>query len=364
MGRRCLGGGAHNGPNKCDLGWLLAYLVELPHILPPVRSLALSLATLVLLGSAAFADVEVKEQAGLVRVEIDGKLFTEYHFTGARRPYLYPIIGPTGAGMTRNWPLKEGVPGEETDHPHHTGLWFGHRSVNGAGFWENSGKPGTPLGQIVHESFAEVKGGKDMGVIRAKNKWVLDDGGGVVCTDERTIRIQPTKGGQLLDFEITITAGEKEVVFGDDKDGTMAIRLAETMRVQRAKAKGEKTAPPGEGHIVTSEGKKDGDAWGTKAAWVDCFGPVEGKTVGVAMFDHPGNPRYPTWWHVRTYGLFAANPFGQAQFEKLANKEAGAFKIEAGQSATFRYRFVFHEGDAEQAKVAEHYREYTAAKVK
>ncbi|MGB8168267.1 MAG: PmoA family protein [Chthoniobacteraceae bacterium] len=318
------------------------------------------LLALVAFTAAAFAEVKVTEQSDLVRVEIDGQLFTEYHFTGARRPYLYPVIGPTGAGMTRNWPLKEGVPGEETDHPHHKGLWFGHRSVNGVGFWEDSGKPGTKLGQMVHDGFLEVKGGKDEGVIRAKNKWVLDDGGEVLATDERTMRFHPVKDGRLLDFEITIKAGDKEVVFGDDKDGTMAIRVAETMRVEKGKAKGEKTAAKGEGHIVTSEGKKDGDAWGTKAAWCDYYGPVEGKTVGVAMFDNPANPRFPTWWHVRTYGLFAANPFGQAQFEKLADKEAGAFKIAPGQSATFRYRFYFHEGDAEQAKVAEHYRDYTA----
>jgi hypothetical protein len=265
--------------------------------------------------------------------------------------------------MTRNWPLKEGVAGEENDHPHHKGLWFGHRSVNGAGFWEDSAKPGTKLGQIVHDGFLEVKGGKEDGVIRAKNKWVLDDGGEVVCTDERTIGIHQMKEGRALDFNITITAGEKEVVFGDDKDGVMAIRLAETMRVQRSKPKGEKTAPAGEGHILTSTGKKDGEAWGTRADWVDCYGPVEGKTVGVAMFDHPGNPRHPTWWHVRTYGLFAANAFGQAQFEKLPDKEAGAFKIAPGKSVTFRYRFYFHEGDPEQAKVADQYRDY-AAKVK
>ena len=305
----------------------------------------------------------MKQEAGKVRVEIDGKLFTEYHFADGRRPYLYPIIGPTGAGMTRNFPMKTGVAGEETDHPHHTGLWFGHRHVNGAGFWENSAKPGTKLGLIKHDGFLEVKGGKDVGVIRAKNNWVLEDGGELVCTDVRTIRVHGGKDGRVLDFDITLTAGEKEVVFGDDKDGVMAIRVAEGMRVQRAKAKGEKVAPAGEGHILTSEGKKDAEAWGTKAAWCDCYGPVEGKVVGVAIFDHPKNPRHPTWWHVRTYGLFAANPFGQAQFEKLPNKAAGEYKIAPGQSATFRYRFYFHEGTPEEAKVAERYRDY-AAKVK
>jgi hypothetical protein len=257
--------------------------------------------------------------------------------------------------------MKEGVPGEESDHPHHMGLWFGHRHVSGAGFWENSAKPGTKLGQIVHDGFVKVQGGKDEGVITAKNKWVLDEGGEVICTDRRTITVRPVKEGRLLDFDITITAGAKEVVFGDDKDGAMAIRVPESMRVQRGKAKGEKTAPPGEGHIVASNGKRDAEAWGTRAEWCDYFGPVEGKTAGVAIFDHPKNPRHPTWWHVRTYGLFAANAFGQAQFEKLPDKKAGDFKIEPGKSVTFRYRFYFHAGDTEEAKVADQYRVYTTS---
>ncbi len=322
----------------------------------------LTFASSLALASIASAEVKLTEKPDHVRVEIDGQLFTEYHFTGARRPYLYPIIGPTGAGMTRNWPMKEGVPGEETDHVHHKGLWYGHRHVNGAGFWEDTAKPGVKLGQIVHEKFLEVKGGEKDGVIRARNKWVLDEGGEIICYDERTIRIHGAGTGRMLDFDITITAGGKDVVFGDDKDGAMAIRVAETMRVEKRKVKGEKKVPVGEGHILNSKGDRDGEAWGKRAEWCDYYGPVKGKTVGVAIFDHPRNPRHPTWWHVRSYGLFAANPFGKAQFENLPDKTAGEYTIAAGKSATFRYRFYFHEGDPEQAKVAARYSEYVAGK--
>src|SRR5262245_2264336 len=87
----------------------------------------------------AAGGVKLTQESDKVRVEIDGKLFTEYHFTGARRPYMYPVIGPTGIGMTRNWPLKDNVASEERDHPHHKGLWYGHRHDNGAGFWEDTG---------------------------------------------------------------------------------------------------------------------------------------------------------------------------------------------------------------------------------
>jgi hypothetical protein len=265
--------------------------------------------------------------------------------------------------MTRHWPLEDDIATEERDHPHHKGLWYGHRVVNGADFWgEAAGaKAGTVLGQTIHDDFLEVKSGEEQGVLRARNKWVLDASGELVCTDVRTLTFHKGTDGPLIDFDITITAGDKEVVFGDDKDGAMSIRVPESMRVEKAKAKGEKTPQPGDGHIVTSAGQKDVPAWGTRADWCDYYGPDEGKTAGVAIFDHPANPRHPTWWHVRGYGLFAANPFGQAQFEKLDDKSAGEFKIAPGQSVTFRYRFYFHAGDTDQAKVADHYRDYAGA---
>jgi hypothetical protein len=129
----------------------------------------------------------------------------------------------------------------------------------------------------------------------------------------------------------------------------MAVRLAETMRVK---------GKVGHGHIVNSAGVRDGDTWGKRADWCDCYGPVDGKTVGIAIFDHPENPRHPTTWHVRDYGLFAANPFGLHDFEKLSNKAAGDMVVPAGKTVTFRYRFYLHEGDDQQAKVAAKYADY------
>lgn len=130
----------------------------------------------------------------------------------------------------------------------------------------------------------------------------------------------------------------------------MAIRLAPTMRL-----KGE----VGQGHIVNSEGVRDGATWGKRAAWCDYYGPVEGQVVGVAIFDHPSNPRHPTWWHVRDYGLYAANPFGIHDFEKK-ERGAGNLTIPAGESVTFKWRFYFHRGNEIEGKVAEHFRQYAS----
>jgi hypothetical protein len=143
------------------------------------------------------------------------------------------------------------------------------------------------------------------------------------------------------------------------------------MRVLPPVKRGEKPQP-GQGHIVLSTGERDDGVsavaakearreavtWGKRSAWCDYHGPVDGKTVGLAIMDHPANPRHPTWWHVRDYGLFAANPFGKHDFERLNDKTAGDFKIPAGKSATFRYRVVIHEGDTQSAGIAALYDKY------
>jgi hypothetical protein len=301
------------------------------------------------LRAAADAGVQITQLPDRLRVELNGKLFTEYFFTNVPRPYFYPLIGPGELALTRDWPMKN-TPGEEHDHPHHRSLWFAHGAVNGHDFWSEA----KDFGRIDHVAFLEVKSGPAQGVIRSSNNWVLPDSA-LVCSDERTMRIYSPQdpNERMFDFEITLYASHGDVTFGDTKEGAMAVRLAESMRLKTS---------PGQAHIVTSAGDRDGATWGKRADWCDYSGPVNGKLVGVAIFDHPQNPRHPTWWHVRDYGLFAANPFGKHDFEKLHDASAGNFAIPAGQSATFRYRFLLHAGDERPAKVAQQYADYSKAK--
>lgn len=324
---------------------------------------------LVALGVTAFSTaslvaadgVKLTELGGKVRVEINGGHFTDYCFQGAPHVYFYPLIGPGGAPMTRHWPMKE-VEGEEKDHPHHRSLWYSHGAVNGVDFWAETPKSG----KIVHDKFLEVKGGEDSGVIRSANKWIAPDGS-VTMTDERTFRVYARPNSErLFDFEVTLQAGDKDIVLGDTKEGSMAIRVNESMRGVMPRGKGEKGVKVGKGRIamstgVTSSGNGDEKAWGKRAEWCDYSGPVDGRTVGIAIFDHPANPKHPTWWHVREYGLFAANPFGVHDFEKQP-KGAGDITIPAGKSLTFKYRFYLHEGDEAAGKVAELYKDYVAGK--
>ena len=289
--------------------------------------------------------VHITQLPDRLRVDIDGALFTQYFFKDVARPYCYPVIGPGGAPLTRNWPMQD-APNESHDHPHHRSLWFAIGGINGQDFWSEQKN----FGKTVHQAFTEIRSGRRVGIIKEHNNWVAADGK-VVCTDNRTLRIYEPKDSaeRVMDFEVTLHASQGPLTFNDTKEGMMAMRLAPTLRLK---------GKVGQGHIVTSAGVRDGGTWGTRADWCDYYGPVAGKTVGIAIFDNPHNPRHPTWWHVRDYGLFAANPFGEHDFEHLPNKHAGDLVLPAGQSLTFRYRFYFHEGDTQQAKVAEHYQQY------
>src|SRR5258706_156910 len=240
--------------------------------------------------------VQITQRDERLEIDLNGKRFTEYFFKNVPRPYYYPVMGPGELPITRDWPMKNS-PDEEHDHPHHRSLWFAHGSVNGIDFWSEAKN----FGKIVHESFSQIQSGSKVGVIKSKNNW-MSPTGTRVCSDERTVRIyEPAADdSRILDFEITIKATDGDVVFGDTKEGTMACRLAETMRLK---------GKTGHGHIVNSGGVRDDEAWGKRAEWCDYFGPVDGQTVRVAIFDHPDNPRHPNWWHVRDYGLFAANSF-------------------------------------------------------
>jgi len=290
--------------------------------------------------------VAVFETNNVIRVELNGALFTQYNFREVSRPFLFPVLDPAGQHLTRRWP-QEDPGGEDRDHPHHRGVWWAHGDVNGVDFWSES----KDAGRTVHQSFAELKSGRDTGLITSRNQWIARDGK-IIASDERTLRFHAVKGPErVVDFSITIFASHGDLILGDTKEGTMAIRLAETMRLKQPKG------APGAGHIENAEGVTDDATWGKRAAWVDYTGPVQGQTMGVAIFDRPENPRFPTWWHVRDYGLFAANPFGVHDFEKK-EKGAGNLKIPAGQSVTFHYRFYFHPGDTASAKLPAQYAEW------
>lgn len=332
------------------------------------RILALVLAGLALscglLPAASAQEVRLTRLADRVRVEIRGELFTEYVFgDGASRSYCYPILAPDGMPLTRNSPMKK-VEGEEEDHPWQKSLWFAHAYVNGIDFWNEAGgdlaRSPKEKGHTRQDDAMEMTSGPT-GILRVRNRWLGPDEK-LVCTDERILKFKAGPDGRFLDFEITIFAlPDQPLLFGDNKDGTMATRVAQWMTMPH-KVRGQEVG--GKGDIVTSTGFRGNDAWGKRADWCDYHAEKDGKIYGIAIFDHPQNLRHPTWWMARNYGLFGANPFGWHDYEpEFANEpHKGDHTIPAGGSLTLRYRFYFHTGDEKAAKLAERYAEYAAGK--
>jgi hypothetical protein len=301
-------------------------------------------------GSSAKA-VDLKETKDAVEVTIDSKPFTTYHFTTPKltttqihRPYFFPVLGPDGAEMTRPWPMVADVPASIVkDHPHHTGLWIAYGEVGGVDNWSASDKAGWQ----IHRSFDTLAGGPVVGTLRETLDWT-SAAREPNMAEVRTVRFYRLPASvRIMDFEVTFRAKYGKVDFGDTKEGGP---MASRMRQEFVSEKG------GAGRLVNAQGLVGAALWGKKSEWVDCSGPVDGKTFGYAIFDTPGNFRYPTRWHSRPYGLHTANSFGQAAFEKSAGK--GDYVLEAGKDLTFRWRFYFHTGDEKDGQVAARYADY------
>lgn len=276
-----------------------------------------------------------------VTIEVDGAPFAKYVTKSGKKPIVWPIIGPTGKEMTRGYPMRDAIESEASDHVHHRSLWFSHGDVNGVSFWDEERRSGS----IVHREFLRVSGGAEA-IVATRNEW-LDDEDDLVCSDVRVLTFGAAEDRRWIDFDITIHATAGEVKFGDTKEGAFGVRVPGTMKVDAKLG----------GHIVNSVEATDKDTWGKRASWVDYHGPVEGETLGIAIFNHPTSYQFPTYWHVRTYGLFAANPFGLHNFEN-SNDVDGSCTIQPGDSLSLRYRVLLHKGDADAGRIPEAFVEY------
>lgn len=321
-----------------------------------------------------------KEDNNGISVRINNKPFATYVVHEANKPFLWPVYGPTGKAMTRAYPMQE-IDSEtkaQRDHPHHRGICFGHESAGNAEWRFPEGKSAespTGGGDTWHEKVTFEEFLKDakrsetgarrlqtLGSIRHREYTVMraDPSGavvGTVCehldstgkrfmTEERRLTFLADEEVRSIDIDQDFVATEGPVRFEDRKDSGLSIRVPASMAVDSKMG----------GQITNSAGLINGAAWGQPAPWCSYHGPVEGEDLGISFFNHPSSYRFPTRWHVRTYGLFTANPFCGKQF----NKELpdGTTLLEPGQRLRLRHRLVFHRGDAQSAHIAERYSRY------
>lgn len=267
-------------------------------------------------------------------------------------PVVYPLLGPGGIAMTRGYPF-EPRDGEPRDHPHQRSFWFAHGGINGVDFWELREGGAS----IEHEAFVTGDGFAP-DTLRTRSRW-LDANGVLVCRDERSLRFFADAEDTLrgVDSTVTIHASEGELRFSDTKEGTLGFRMRRELALSGKGATGR---------LIDSEGRSGKAVWGKRARWIAYSGELDGTPMGVAILDHPGNLRHPTWWHARDYGLAAANPFGQHDFESLPLDEHGRgpgdHVVAKGGTLVLRHRLLMFRGAAEPDRIDAQWRDFSATR--
>jgi hypothetical protein len=291
-----------------------------------------------------------------VDIAIDGKPFTSYIYPDVlKKPVLYPIRTASGTLITRGWPMDP-RPSERVDHPHHVGMWFNYGDVNGHDFWNNSNDVGNnagPFGTIRHRSVTKMESGNDKAELEVTANWEKPDGT-VMLTEKTRFIFTGSGNDRAIERITTLTAAGQDVLFKDNKEGMIGIRLARELEHPSTKPEiftdaSGKATPVAQmnnagvtGKYRSSEGKEGDDVWGTRGRWVNLNATVGNEPVSLVILDNPANVGFPTYWHARGYGLFAANTLGQNAMS--GGKETLNYKLPAGQSVTFRYKVLIHNG--------------------
>lgn len=307
-------------------------------------------------------------------IAVGGAPFTSYIYPASiKKPVLYPLRTAKGTIVTRGFPL-EPREGERTDHPHQVGAWFTYGDVNGVDFWGYS--DATPAdevprkGTIRHKAVTRTINGADRGELEVAGDWVMPDGSVIISEDTRFI-FRGTADSRTVDRITRWAARGTRVVFKDTKEGAFGIRVARSLEHPSNEPEvftdrnGRATTVPRldntgvTGVYRSSKGTTGEQVWGTRARWMMLTGTVDREPVTLAILDHPANTGFPTYWHARGYGLFAANPFGQGAFSN--GRQQLNFSLEPGQSMVFRHRILVLAGTASPERIESEYRLFAKA---
>ncbi|MEO8412612.1 MAG: PmoA family protein [Ginsengibacter sp.] len=291
-----------------------------------------------------------------ITILIGDKLFTSFLYPDTlEKPVLYPVHAACGTIVTRGFPLQP-QPRDPTDHPHHLGIWFTYENVNGLDFWNNSYAIAPEkkhlYGWIRTDSILKTSGG-EKGIISYHANWTNQQKD-VLLEETTQLEFSGSTHQRIIDRTTVLTA-DTTINFTDAKDGLYGMRLAHALQIPYNKDKefkddkGNVTIVKGvkdaiaNGNYITSEGKQGDDAWSTRGRWCKVYGKMGNDSISITIIDHPGNPNYPTFWHARGYGLFAANPLGEKIFTN--GKSSRNLALQKGESVTFRYRIIIDDGN-------------------
>jgi hypothetical protein len=263
-----------------------------------------------------------------------GRELTRYHFgPGLRRPFLYPVVGPSGRSLTRM-----GHPHAAYSHSHHNSAWIAHSDVDGDNFWGDTGPA-----RILHQWTVDFTEGDGEAAMASVCHWVGAEGK-LRAVERRRMAVRPLDRGEwILTLDLHLEPGPDGLTLGKSPFGLCAVRMARSLGVA-----------DGGGRILDSEGRRnekgpDGIFW-KRARWVDYAGPIlPGTAEGVTLFDHPANPNHPSHFHVRDDGWMGAS----FSFEAPVT-------VARERPLRLRYGLYVHRGAPAPAEIEPHWRRWAA----
>jgi hypothetical protein len=260
----------------------------------------------------------------------NGIEIARYHFGPAlHRPFLFPVIGPSGCSLTRM-----GHPHDPESHSHHNSVWISHNDVDGISFWSDGGK-----GKIRHKRIVKFEDDTKASSMVTENQWVTNKGK-VLLSETRRLTTMPLDNSEwLLIIDLEFKANGAAVILGKTPFGMIGVRMAKTIGVN-----------DGGGTIRNSEGAvNEKQVFWKRARWVDYSGPIANEKIeGITLFDHPDNPNFPTYFHVRNDGWMGAS----LTFDKSR-------KISPNKSLHLRYGLYIHSDIKSKELIEAKWKQFT-----
>ncbi|MFO0915648.1 MAG: DUF6807 family protein [Pirellulales bacterium] len=256
-------------------------------------------------------------------IALRGKPIAEYAYADPKilRPYFAQVRTAGGIQVTRTHPPVEGV--DATDHATmHPGIWLGFGRINGEDFWRNKGR-------LEHVRFVDRPSIVQGKLTFATESRLLNADGGVLGEVVNRYELQPRPAGWRLSWEATFLSRTGELVFGDQEEMGLGVRVATGLTEKNG------------GVITSSTGRRTAEqTWGQPASWCDYSGTIDDRPAGITILPAAGNFR-ESWWHNRDYGVFVANPFGRAAMKQ---GEVSEMVVPRGEPFRIKFSVVVHEG--------------------
>lgn len=219
----------------------------------------------------------------------DGVEIAQYHFgPSLHRPFIFPVIGPSGHSLTRM-----GHPHDPESHSHHNSVWISHNDVEGTNLWSDGGK-----GKIRHKRILHFEDGNQACSITTENHWLADTNKVLLLETRKITAMSLVDLEWLMIVDMELKANDKPVTLGKTPFGMIGVRMAKTIGVN-----------DGGGTIRNSEGAvNEKEVFWKRARWVDYSGLITNENLeGITLFDHPDNPNFPSYFHVRNDGWMGAS---------------------------------------------------------